>query len=92
MHPYDGKYLQFPFAVLNNPAEVISVGGAQHYYKENATMYFDGDGGTLELDVELLIGKPHPMLDDLDSLLGRDILNRLGMEYDFRQQRLWLTR
>ena len=55
-------------------------------------MYFDGDGETLELDVELFIGKPHPMLDDLDSLLGRDVLNRLGMEYDFRQQRLWLTR
>ena len=92
LHPYDGRYLRFPFGALVNPTDVVSVAGTQEYYAENATIVFDDGDATRELDVELLIGKPHPMLDDLDSLLGRDVLNQLGMEYDFLQGQLLLGR
>ena len=34
--------------------------------------------------VSLYVAKPHPMVDGLESLLGRDVLNQLGMSYDFR--------
>lgn len=92
LHPDDGMYLRFPFNALANPAEVISVSGIQDYYVEDATISFDDDVQAVNLEIELFVAKPQPELEGLDSLLGRDILNRLGMEYDFRQQRLWLTR
>ena len=92
MHPYDGKYLRFPFDALTNPTDVLSIAGTQEYYVENAIISFDDGDATRGLDVELFIGKPHPILDDLDSLLGRDVLNRLGMEYDFLQGQLLLGR
>ena len=92
LHPDDGMYLGFPFEALTNPAEVISVSGIQDYYVEDATISFADDVQAVDLDIELFVAKPQPELEGLDSLLGRDVLNRLGMEYDFRQQRLWLTR
>ena len=90
LHPYDGRYLRFPFDALANPSELVSISGTQEYYIENAIVSFDDGDATRELDIELFIGKPHPMLDDLDSLLGRDVLNRLGMEYDFLRGHLLL--
>ena len=83
--------LRFPFNALANPAEVISVSGIQDYYVEDAIISFDDDSQAVDLDIELFVAKPQPEPEGLDSLLGRDVLNRLGMDYDFRQQRLWLT-
>lgn len=82
----------FPFEALVNSAEVISVSGIQDYYVEDAIISFDDDVQAVDLDIELFVAKPQPELRGLDSLLGRDVLNRLGIGYDFRQRRLWLTR
>ena len=51
----------------------------------------DMDGGSWRFEIEISIAKPHPVTNGLDSLLGRDILNRLDMEYSFRQRRIWLS-
>ena len=92
LHPDDGIDVAFPFDALVNPSEVFGVGGAQNYYVENGFIYFDDSGSILEMDVELFVAKPQPGLTGIDSLLGRDVLNRLGMEYDFLQGRLLLGR
>ena len=52
---------------------------------------FDNGGTELGVHLELSIAKPHPAVDGLDSLLGRDILNRMRMDYDFPQARLELV-
>lgn len=91
LHPGDAIDLRFPFDMLANPVEVISVGGVQNYYSENGIIVFDGAGTSLEMEVELFVAKPRPELEELDSLLGRDILNQFGMEYNFPRRRIWLT-
>ena len=91
LHPGDAIDLRFPFEMLANPMEVVSVGGVQDYYSENGIIVFDDDGAALELEVELFVAKPQPDLEGLDSLLGRDILNQLGMEYNFPRRRIRLA-
>ena len=61
------------------------------YYREIALIkFFDGDG-THDLAVQIAIAKPGSPADSLPSLLGRDILNRMRIDYDFPQDRLELV-
>ena len=91
LHPDDGIDLGCPFDALENPAEFIGVGGTLLYYMEPAVVTFGNGIAADEFAVAISIAKPHPAADGLDSLLGRDILNRLRMEYDFRRGRLELA-
>lgn len=91
MHPDDGKALGCPFDDLLLPMAFEGVGGTHTYYRETAVIEFDDGGTEVGLRLELAVAKPHPLVDGLDSLLGRDILNRLRMEYDFPQNRIELT-
>ena len=88
LHPYDGTELGCPFDELVNPEEFISAGGRHPYFMERAVITLDDDDGAREFHIELSIAKPHPTVNDLDSLLGRDILNDLRMDYDPRQRLL----
>ena len=91
LHPGAAADLDCPFDLLDNPAEFISAGGTLLYYMEPAVLSFnDSDGGTREFEIDISIAKPDPLTDDLASLLGRDVLNQLHMDYDFRRGRLAL--
>ena len=63
------------------------------YYTERAILTFDDeDGGAQRFEIDIAVAKPHPVADGLDSLLGRDVLNRLDIvEYSFPRRRLGLT-
>ena len=92
LHPDAASELECPFDALINPAEFTGVGGTLLHYVEPAVLTFDNtEGGIWRFDVEMSIAKPHPVTNGLDSLLGRDILNQLDMEYSFRLGRLWLS-
>ena len=91
LHSDDGIALDCPFDDLLLPMAFEGVGGTHTYYRETAVIEFDDSGGEIGLRLELAVAKPHPAVDGLDSLLGRDILNRLRMEYDFPQERLELV-
>ena len=91
LHPDAGRELACPFDRLVLPAEFEGVGGAQIYYLELAVVKFLGDDESFTISTEICIAKPGSPSDGLDSLLGRDILNRLRMEYDFPQSRLELV-
>ena len=92
LHPDDAGFMGCPFDALTNPAEFTGVGGTLLHYVEPAVLTFDNtEGGIWRFDVEISIAKPHPVTNGLDSLLGRDILNQLDMEYSFRLGRLWLS-
>ena len=80
------------FDALIDPAEFTGVGGTLLHYTEPAVLTFDNtEGGVWRFDVAISIAKPHPITNGLDSLLGRDILNQLDLEYSFRLGRLWLS-
>ena len=85
LHPRDGAGLDCPFNQLVMPIEFEGVGGTQTYYLEPAMLKL-GDSDDMDpFSIQLSIAKPAPSVDRLDSLLGRDVLNRLRMEYDFPQ-------
>ena len=91
LHPDAAADLGCPFHLLDNPAEFISAGGVLLYYTEPAVLSFNRvDGGTSEFVIDISVAKPDPVTDDLDSLLGRDLLNQVRMEYDFGQNHLAL--
>ena len=92
LHPGDGVRLACPFDDLLLPVALEGVGGTHTYYRETAVIEFDDSGTEIGFRFEMAIAKPHPTVDGLDSLLGRDILNRMRMEYDFPQDRLELAR
>lgn len=91
LHPDAAADLGCPFDLLDNPAEFISAGGVLLYYTEPAVLSFDdGNGGAWEFEINISIAKPDPVTNELDSLLGRDLLNQVRMEYDFPRERLAL--
>ena len=92
LHPDDARFMGCPFDALIDPAEFTGVGGTLLHYTEPAVLTFDNtEGGVWRFDVAISIAKPHPITNGLDSLLGRDILNQLDLEYSFRLGRLWLS-
>ena len=90
LHPEAGSALRCPYDELENPLAIESVSGSQIYYAEPAVIsFYEGSGERRDFRVDgLSIGKPHPALDELPSLLGRDVLNRLEMIYNFAANRL----
>ena len=90
LHPEGGQGLHCPYDELENPFTIESVSGTQIYYAEPAVIsFYEGGGERRDFRVDgLSIGKPHPALDELPSLLGRDVLNRLEMIYNFAANRL----
>ena len=91
LHPDAAAGLGCPFDLLDNPAEFISAGGVLLYYMEPAVLSFhDVDGSTAEFVIDISVAKPDPVTDGLDSLLGRDLLNQVRMDYDFPRGRLAL--
>ena len=49
--------------------------------------FYDGEA-RYDYRIDLSVAKPHPAVNDLDSLLGRDVLNRLRMDYEYPEGRL----
>ncbi len=92
LHPDAGSLIGCPFDQLTRPVEFISAGGTHVYHTEPAIIEFYDDDMPQEFELDLYIGKPNPATDGLDSLLGRDILNELEMEYAPRRGRLGLYR
>lgn len=83
--------LRCPFDALVLPIEFQGVGGLHTYYRETAVVVFDDGVAERNFRIEISIAKPDALASGLDSLLGRDILNRVRMEYDFPQDRLELA-
>ena len=96
LHPDDGRRIGCPFDELRNPRNMAGVGGSSQYFREPAVVVLYGRDRVRPLDVELLVSKPQPtsvsdprpVVNRLPSLLGRDVLNRLRMDYDFPERRL----
>lgn len=91
LHPADGVLIQLPFEELDIPAVSVGVGGNSLYYREIAFILLDDSEGNRAFDIDLSIARPkppsssdpRPIVNRLPSLLGRDVLNRLRVDYDF---------
>ena len=81
LHPRAGTRFHIPFEALSDPVDVTGAGGQHTYFAEPAIVSLYDGAARHDFRIDLYIGKPHPVTDGLDSLLGRDVLNELEMEY-----------
>ena len=96
LHPNDGRHIQIPFDELRDPHSAIGIGGSQPYYREPALVILTDSGGECKFLITLSIARPQlptpsnprPVVNLLPSLLGRDVLNRLRIDYDHPGGRL----
>ena len=96
LHPPDAERIAFPFHRLRDPFDMVGVGGNSPYYREPAFVALADSEGDRTFDITLSIARPQapseaeprPVVNRLPSLLGRDVLNRLRMDYDFPGGRL----
>ena len=91
LHSRDGRDMGIPMAELANPVQRRGTAGTRIYYAEPAIILFPNDGILKRFDVQLYIAPPDAAPSYLPSLLGRDVLNRMRMEYDFPAGRLELA-
>ena len=96
LHPYAGRRLRIPFDELRAPHSAIGIGGSQAYYQEPALVMLTDSDGEHRFRITLSIAKPQPLtpsnprpiINRIPSLLGRDVLNRLRIDYDHPGGRL----
>ena len=88
LHPADGELLGCRFDLLIEHYPVSGVGESPEYYPEEAIITFEGNEGSYEFVVILDIAKPDQSIRELPSLIGRDILNEIRMNYDYGEEAL----
>lgn len=96
LHPHAGQRIQIPFDELHNSHSTIGIGGSQPYYQEPAVVILTDSDGERRFPISLSIAKPQPItppdpdpiINRIPSLLGRDVLNRLRIDYHHPANRL----
>lgn len=98
LHPTDGEQIGFPYDELVVSLDSEGVGGSYPYYREYAFVVFsESDSNRFRaFDIILAVARPEiptpsnprPVVNRLPSLLGRDVLNWMRMDYDFPAGRL----
>lgn len=91
--PSDGARLGIDYSTLTGPrANTYGVGGNSRPHRVRSLISFTEENVRQRVYViNLLIYAQDPDLDILDSLLGRDVLNRWRMRYDPNNDRLTFT-
>ena len=96
LHPNDSRHFQIPFDELRDPHSTIGIGGSQPYYQEPAVVILTDSDCEHRFPITLSIAKPQlptssnprPVINRIPSLLGRDVLNRLRIDYHHPANRL----
>lgn len=91
--PTDGVRIGLEYGHLTGPqVDSIGVGGeSQPRLIRALTTFAEENGRQRTYVIDLLVYPQDPVLDPLDSLLGRDVLNRWRMRYDPHNSRLSFT-
>ena len=91
--PTDAVRIGLDYGHLTGPqANTIGVGGGSRPHSIRAlTTFTEENGRQRTYSIDLLVYPQDPVLDMLDSLLGRDVLNRWRMRYDPCNPRLSFT-
>ena len=88
LSPNDTRNLRVPISELVSPVRHRGIAGTRTYYREpTAILFFDG-AEWRRFEVDLYVAPLDEGADYLPSLLGRDVLNAVRMEYDFPASRL----
>jgi hypothetical protein len=81
--PLDGIRLNIDYSTLTNARKCAGFGGSGTGFCERAVVAFT-DGIAIYLyEIDILIIKPKRSLLTIPSVIGRDVLNRLIIRYDY---------
>ena len=85
LSPYDGAEMGVHYDSLNmHSAAIVGIGGLSEAYIERANLLFTASDKTVYIyRIGLLILKPKTHLEEIPSLLGRDILHRMQIHYSY---------
>jgi hypothetical protein len=87
--PSDAARIGVDYAALTRETESVGVGGISRDYLDHALLIFSEPNRYLyAYFIDLMITAPSPEITDLPSLLGRDILHRWRISYNFATKRL----
>lgn len=82
--PEDEDGLGLDYSRLCHGAPTAGIGGISQNYRERIWLTFrDNDQAIHAFTQEIMIAAPQPGLSGIPSILGRDILNRMQMTYDY---------
>lgn len=82
--PADARAMRMPYGRLGRPLESLGIGGRALSHSVRASIAFIDPGKAVHiyhLDA-LDVAVPDPEIDEMPSLLGREILDRWRMTYD----------
>ncbi len=81
--PVDGRRLGIQYDQLQGDRECGGIGGTVHCYVERAVLVFNDPGVELyAYDLEIDVMQYDPEMEDVPSLLGRDVIDRWRITYD----------
>ena len=81
--PLDGRRMGLDYGRLRGHVESTGVGGIASNFEENALVVFEEARVGLHVyTITLTIAPPSPEIDDIPSLLGRDIPDQWRMNYN----------
>jgi hypothetical protein len=87
--PLDSERLGIDTSELDGDLESTGIGGAIHNFVERAVLVLSEPKVAIHLYyLDLCISPPDPGIQDIPSLLGRDVLDRLRMTYDAQRPSL----
>ena len=81
--PADAKRLGLPFNQLEGDNECGGLGGTVHCFVERALLVFSDPKKALyayELDIDIM--HDDPQMEDVPSIVGRDVIDRWRITYD----------
>ena len=82
--PLDGTRINLDYSCLENETRCTGIGGSSVAFHESGVISFSDGIAIYMYEVGLLIPKPKRGTMKTPSVLGRDVLNRLVIRYDFQ--------
>lgn len=87
--PADARRLGVPFGQLQGDRECGGLGGTVHCFVERALLVFSDPGIALyAYDLHIDVMHDDPQMEDVPSILGRDVIDRWRITYDPQRARL----
>lgn len=94
LHPKDSLLLlgRLDWEQLTRPTSIEGIGGGANYFQEPALLVFTHEGGETDIQpLELYVAEPTQWNLTLPSVLGREVLLRLGLVLDIRRHEVRLA-
>lgn len=81
--PADGFEMGLDYSALGDISESLGIGGLAESYTEQASIAFTDPGNFVYVyHVDLEVAVPNDDIEEMPSLLGREIIDRWRMVYD----------